>query len=420
MDPINYSGMLQPSQAGGIISDFFAKQVAQRKLDAYRNDIGAAMANPTAQAFSALALKYPEQREAFKDAWGNLSAEQRDSDYLSGVQAYTALQNGSPEVAADILDKQIAARKNSGKDASKIEAVRSALDADPTSVQGNLGFILSAIDPEKWSKMTTAQTALQQAPEELRAKRAAATTAEAEAGVAPEMQAQTLKQKSAEAAIKQVEANFAPDKIAADLEQTYATTDASRASAESSRASAAKTKNEVANPGLIPPDKKPEYEGKLRAEYNAQTQPYRLIQDAYGRMQQAEKTGAGDVSLIYGYMKMLDPTSVVREGEYATAANTTGLPDQIMNLYNKAVDGQKLPDTARKSILSQSGKLAQNARDDEDKVRKGLARIAGKYGLDPENIFYQTEDQRAESSPSSNRVVYRLDTATGQLIPEGQ
>ena len=34
-----------------------------------------------------------------------------------------------------------------------------------------------------------------------------------------------------------------------------------------------------------------------------------------------DNSGQGDLSMIFAFMKMLDPTSVVREGEFATAAN---------------------------------------------------------------------------------------------------
>ena len=35
---------------------------------------------------------------------------------------------------------------------------------------------------------------------------------------------------------------------------------------------------------------------------------------------------AGDMALIFSYMKMLDPNSTVREGEYATAQDAGSIP----------------------------------------------------------------------------------------------
>jgi len=39
---------------------------------------------------------------------------------------------------------------------------------------------------------------------------------------------------------------------------------------------------------------------------------------------------------------MLDPGSVVRESEFATAQNAAGVPDQVRNMYNKVLSGTRL------------------------------------------------------------------------------
>ena len=71
---------------------------------------------------------------------------------------------------------------------------------------------------------------------------------------------------------------------------------------------------------------------------------FATVSDAFDRMQVGAKSNsaAGDMTMIFSYMKLLDPTSVVREGEYATAQNAAGIPDQIKNLYNKTLEGRRL------------------------------------------------------------------------------
>ena len=61
----------------------------------------------------------------------------------------------------------------------------------------------------------------------------------------------------------------------------------------------------------------------------AQTQLNKLFSGA------KRDSAAGDLSMIFTYMKVLDPTSVVREGEQATAQNAAGIPERTRNLYNK-------------------------------------------------------------------------------------
>lgn len=63
-------------------------------------------------------------------------------------------------------------------------------------------------------------------------------------------------------------------------------------------------------------------------------------------------TAADDMALIFSFMKTLDPGSVVREGEFANAQNTAGVPDQIRNLYNRALSGNRLNPNQRKQFAS--------------------------------------------------------------------
>ena len=85
----------------------------------------------------------------------------------------------------------------------------------------------------------------------------------------------------------------------------------------------------------------------LRSDFIMEARPFAQVANALGNFMQSKDAAlAGDpaaqMSVIFAYMKMLDPGSTVREGEYATAENTTGVPGWLMNLYNKVVDGSFL------------------------------------------------------------------------------
>lgn len=49
-----------------------------------------------------------------------------------------------------------------------------------------------------------------------------------------------------------------------------------------------------------------------------------------------------DQGAVFSWMKILDPGSTVREGEYATAKNARGVPDKISAWYNQVLTGQIL------------------------------------------------------------------------------
>lgn len=89
--------------------------------------------------------------------------------------------------------------------------------------------------------------------------------------------------------------------------------------------------------------------------------------DSYRKMKlaidQADKPGAGgvgDVALIFEFMKMLDPSSTVRESEYATAKNTGGVPESIRNTYNQLLSGGFLQPEQRKEFLDLAGSIFES------------------------------------------------------------
>lgn len=55
-----------------------------------------------------------------------------------------------------------------------------------------------------------------------------------------------------------------------------------------------------------------------------------------------EPTPLRDQGAIYQWMKILDPSSTVREGEYASVKNAKGVPDRIRNWWNQTLTGKIL------------------------------------------------------------------------------
>jgi hypothetical protein len=87
--------------------------------------------------------------------------------------------------------------------------------------------------------------------------------------------------------------------------------------------------------------------GEFRKEFlgNPEVKGFRDVANATRQiltLSKREGTAMGDMGLIFSYMKALDPGSVVREGEQASARNAAGVPDRIRNLYNKVLSGEDL------------------------------------------------------------------------------
>ena len=96
-----------------------------------------------------------------------------------------------------------------------------------------------------------------------------------------------------------------------------------------------------------------------------------------------QESGPGDISFIFQYMKFLDPNSVVREGEFATAKNAGGVPENIRNIYNAVKDGQILPDTVKEKFLATASDMYLQQIDNYLKQYETESAIAGRiFGVD--------------------------------------
>lgn len=146
-----------------------------------------------------------------------------------------------------------------------------------------------------------------------------------------------------------------------------------------------------------------ESENKLRDEYQKQSGTFVKVRDAFSKVQAAatDPSAAGDIALIFSYMKILDPDSVVREGEFATAQNAASIPTQIVNAYNKALEGTRLNDSQRKDMVGQARKVYTAQKDAQDKLTKNYKGLAKSYGLREENIITDVSLDEQPAAPAA-------------------
>jgi hypothetical protein len=140
----------------------------------------------------------------------------------------------------------------------------------------------------------------------------------------------------------------------------------------------------------------------LRKEFDAlpDVKNYNIIATQYGAMKKAAagKTPSDDIALIFNYMKMLDPTSVVREGEFATAQQTGGIPSNVVNAYNRALSGNRLNDGQRANYLKTAASLHTNARERYDEITGQYRDYATEGGYDPEKTFKTRANPDAQTN----------------------
>ena len=130
---------------------------------------------------------------------------------------------------------------------------------------------------------------------------------------------------------------------------------------------------------------------QVGGQFNTQAAPFITIGQSYKKIEAAAKnpSPAGDISLIFGYMKLLDPTSVVREGEFATAQNSGSVPDNIWGAYNKALTGEGLTAPRRQDFLNQARNLIASQKEIYDQtVRPRFESIVQSGNLNKSNVMF--------------------------------
>lgn len=128
-------------------------------------------------------------------------------------------------------------------------------------------------------------------------------------------------------------------------------------------------------------------ESALREEYMKDAKNYTSMRDAYGRLKAtATGTAAGDLSLIFAYMKILDPTSVVRESEFANAANSGSAWNRVGALWNKVRTGARLTDAQRKNFMAEAENLYKAQIGIHETRKKTYTQIAQAYKYDVSRV----------------------------------
>jgi hypothetical protein len=435
--PINYAGMVpqinigqQFAELGQVLAERQKRTQAEEVKELYKTDLQAVLDNPSMKAFNEFSLKYPQQREVVKDVANRFTQEQQDAEFNVGRDVAVSLENKNPDVALNILNQAIDARKNSNLSTTAYDQIKQILSNtdDPDRIkkaQAQTNFSLTLLNPEKFGKVVESLEKQRLAPSTLteaigKANEAVAkaTTAQATAENAPDKAKADAALAKAQAEKAQVEAKYAERvavdaiiKRGADLGLTTAQTNEvlvrTRNLGIETKKAVLQLKALEASGGLDPA-KTFEQEEKLRKEYQGRTKVYGELGTTFSNIKSSAdaKTGPGDIALITGFMKMLDPGSVVRETEFATARDTAGLYDRLLNTSQKLQSGQlfTLDSKQRTEYVNLAKQYLDSAQKKAGEDKKALEVVVKNYKLNPDNVF-GPETAAPPSSPSPNSVI---------------
>jgi hypothetical protein len=143
----------------------------------------------------------------------------------------------------------------------------------------------------------------------------------------------------------------------------------------------------MANLGKLPQKDRLAAEKTLRTDFNKLTGEFRDVGNSFNTILAGAEnpTAVSDMSLIFSFMKMLDPGSVVRESEFDQAESAAGWSDSALNAMNKFWDGTKLT-TNRGEFLTQAKNLYDARMPGYTNILDTYTGIAGRENLDARNV----------------------------------
>lgn len=150
-------------------------------------------------------------------------------------------------------------------------------------------------------------------------------------------------------------------------------------------------------------------ENDLRGEYTKLTADFRTVQDAHGAIRAAAKSqnGAGDMSMLYSFVKLLDPTSVVRETEFAMAAASGSYGERIQGAVQRLATGERLPDSLRGAFLAEADNLLAARRQSYDQMTTAYRGLAERSGARPDQVLVpfarEPTPMAARQTPEASR-----------------
>ncbi|HMG51409.1 MAG TPA: hypothetical protein VK597_12460 [Inquilinus sp.] len=137
--------------------------------------------------------------------------------------------------------------------------------------------------------------------------------------------------------------------------------------------------------------------GSLRDDYVKSATTYDQAAPSFQSMKQAADTalnpnldikgkGAADYNMIVAYAKLLDPGSVVREGEVKSASMTGGAVDQVNGWLNLVKGQGSLSDDVRRGIMTEANSRMGAYYSQVKGKRDWLSGVATRHNMNPDDI----------------------------------
>lgn len=166
------------------------------------------------------------------------------------------------------------------------------------------------------------------------------------------------------------------------------------------------TPEELAKRGIqlatgLSPTKIIEMEDSLRKEYAGagETKRYMEADPIYRSMVKnaTTDTGAADLDLVYGIGKIMDPNSVVREGEMVMVNRASPFAEMLQGYINNISGQGKLTPETRARLLEMARTRMGELRGAHDEIAGGVRTRAEERKIDPNRVVTRKYDDLPET-----------------------
>lgn len=126
----------------------------------------------------------------------------------------------------------------------------------------------------------------------------------------------------------------------------------------------------------------------VRKEFTKLSDDFIKLRDAIGKVEQSNlnPSPAGDLALIFNFMKIQDPGSVVRESEFETAQNATNLPGRLGAAAQRVVSGERMLPEQRQDFVDTANRLFEAQKGRQRQLENSFRGIAESQNMKPEDV----------------------------------
>lgn len=166
---------------------------------------------------------------------------------------------------------------------------------------------------------------------------------------------------------------------------------------------------------------------KAEAPQREMERQYGLMTTGLKRFREGDKVG-GSQAVLVTFQKILDPSSVVRESEYARSSSGLALMDRIQGYYDRLKEGGAgVPDEELAAMVETARQFTEGMKNWNDLERERITGTANDFGLNPERVFGvaavpkpKDGDGAATPPPSSAGSTGFTMDAKGNILQNGK